>query len=369
MIEQPFAIDDMVFQYYDNGQKFTSATLYVPKGTKALYQATGGWKNFTKIVETGGEEPAPEIVRNVVMEEATGTWCGWCIRGFVAMKQAKEQFGDRFIGIAVHSGDVMDIGSYYNLGLSSYPSCLIDRYGEEYDPSYLYVVENRMKVAPTAGVSVKGEWNADKTRVTATSETQFLADGDGYSVAYVLVADGLTGTSSLWNQNNAYSGRTSTDPDLQYYCNQGSPITDMVYNDVMVGSSYNSSGQNLATSFGGSVKKGDKKANSYTLSLPTSGELAAAIDKNQVYVVAIVTNPDGTIANAAKAKVGTGAKGDVNSDGVVDVADIATVISVMAKGNNDLSADVNGDGVVDVADIATIISEMAAKARRLNIED
>ena len=369
MIEQPFAIDDMVFQYYDNGQKFTSATLYVPKGTKALYQATGGWKNFTKIVETGGEEPAPEIVRNVVMEEATGTWCGWCIRGFVAMKQAKEQFGDRFIGIAVHSGDVMDIGSYYNLGLSSYPSCLIDRYGEEYDPSYLYVVENRMKVAPTAGVSVKGEWNADKTRVTATSETQFLADGDGYSVAYVLVADGLTGTSSLWNQNNAYSGRTSTDPDLQYYCNQGSPITDMVYNDVMVGSSYNSSGQNLATSFGGSVKKGDKKANSYTLSLPTSGELAAAIDKNQVYVVAIVTNPDGTIANAAKAKVGTGAKGDVNSDGVVDVADIATVISVMAKGNNDLSADVNRDGTVDVADIASVISIMAAKARRLNIED
>ena len=62
-------------------------------------------------------------------------------------------------------------------------------------------------------------------------------------------------------------------------------------------------------------------------------------------------------------------KGDVNGDGVVDVADIATVISVMAKGNNDLSADVNGDGVVDVADIATIISEMAANARKLSIED
>ena len=61
--------------------------------------------------------------------------------------------------------------------------------------------------------------------------------------------------------------------------------------------------------------------------------------------------------------------GDVNGDNVVDVADIASVISVMAKGNNDLSADVNGDGVVDVADIATIISEMAANARKLSIED
>ena len=58
-------------------------------------------------------------------------------------------------------------------------------------------------------------------------------------------------------------------------------------------------------------------------------------------------------------------KGDVNGDGTVDVADIATVISVMAGSveNHSNTADVNGDGTVDVADIATIISEMAARAR------
>ena len=61
--------------------------------------------------------------------------------------------------------------------------------------------------------------------------------------------------------------------------------------------------------------------------------------------------------------------GDVNGDNVVDVADIASVISVMASSTAPQSstapnpADVNGDGVVDVADIATIISEMAAQAR------
>ena len=59
-------------------------------------------------------------------------------------------------------------------------------------------------------------------------------------------------------------------------------------------------------------------------------------------------------------------KGDVNGDQTVDVADIASVIDVMAKGGIDAAADVNGDGVVDVADIATIISEMAARARMLN---
>ena len=63
---------------------------------------------------------------------------------------------------------------------------------------------------------------------------------------------------------------------------------------------------------------------------------------------------------------GVGIKGDVNGDGNVDVADIATVISVMASAtvpgaSPSGKADVNGDGSVDVADIATIISIMAGE--------
>ena len=57
--------------------------------------------------------------------------------------------------------------------------------------------------------------------------------------------------------------------------------------------------------------------------------------------------------------------GDVNGDFNVDVADIASVITVMANVGADpvsvRNADVNGDGNVDVADIATVISIMAGK--------
>ena len=54
---------------------------------------------------------------------------------------------------------------------------------------------------------------------------------------------------------------------------------------------------------------------------------------------------------------------DVNGDGTVDVADIATIIDVMAGKADDYKdkADVNKDGNVDVADIATIIDVMAGK--------
>lgn len=51
-----------------------------------------------------------------------------------------------------------------------------------------------------------------------------------------------------------------------------------------------------------------------------------------------------------------GVKGDVNGDGVVDIADVnAAIDMVLGLADNKPTADVNGDGVVDIADINAII--------------
>ena len=55
-----------------------------------------------------------------------------------------------------------------------------------------------------------------------------------------------------------------------------------------------------------------------------------------------------------------GLEGDVNGDGAVDVADISSIITVMANSSDDSAADVNGDGAVDVADISAVITIMAS---------
>ena len=50
-------------------------------------------------------------------------------------------------------------------------------------------------------------------------------------------------------------------------------------------------------------------------------------------------------------------RGDLNGDGVVDVADVTMMIS-MALGNSAASlslADLNGDGIIDVADVTAVI--------------
>ena len=46
-IAVPFAINDNTF----DAATYQTATLYVPVGAKARYQAAAGWKNFYNIVE------------------------------------------------------------------------------------------------------------------------------------------------------------------------------------------------------------------------------------------------------------------------------------------------------------------------------
>ena len=64
-IQEPFVIDEDVFSFYDdmtNSDYFTSATLYVPKGTKEKYEATSAWNKFQAIVEMEGDETGIETM-------------------------------------------------------------------------------------------------------------------------------------------------------------------------------------------------------------------------------------------------------------------------------------------------------------------
>ena len=52
-IEEPFEINENVFQNtVDDETSFTTATLFVPRGTKSAYEATSAWNQFAKIEES-----------------------------------------------------------------------------------------------------------------------------------------------------------------------------------------------------------------------------------------------------------------------------------------------------------------------------
>ena len=57
-----------------------------------------------------------------------------------------------------------------------------------------------------------------------------------------------------------------------------------------------------------------------------------------------------------------GVRGDITGDGVVDIADVNTIINMMlGKADKTAAADLTGDGAVDIADVNTVINIMAGK--------
>lgn len=71
--------------------------------------------------------------RNNVIEEATGTWCGYCVVGIAGMEYMRENYADKgFIGIAMHGGDAMNVmaeGKAYEFAdfIESFPSSYLNR--------------------------------------------------------------------------------------------------------------------------------------------------------------------------------------------------------------------------------------------------
>ncbi|MBP5346658.1 MAG: hypothetical protein J6Y99_10645 [Bacteroidales bacterium] len=256
------------------------------------------------------------IERKVVVEEFTGTGCGWCPRGLVGMEKLRQAFGDRFIGIALHqynADDVMYLNpdNYAALPLQSAPSCVVDRafladpyYGTGEDICDDFREE--MAVPSLVDVQVKGHYNENETKVEATAEVEALFGDATYSVEFVLVADDLTGKGVIWNQANYYYQYLAqeTGPDLAPFANGGkygsSLIQGWKFNDVALSSSYVGQVNQVADL---TFSTGGKQSVQYELSLPTKTALKQALRKGTLYVVALVIAPDGTIANAAKAAV------------------------------------------------------------------
>ena len=291
--------------------------------------------------------------RRTVVEEFTGTGCGYCPRGWVGMEHLKANYQDKFVGIALHqynSSDPMYVANYYpisSLGITGAPDCNMDR-RQEMDPYYgvSYGTSHRIAddllsfnaVLPSVDVSVMGVWNDNKTAVNITADIEALSDGLNFSVAYVLTADGLSGTTSEWRQANYYASYSAsslpTNPNLAQFGNGGTYGQSYVYltfNDVMIGSSYNNSGANQASSISGAnnTHAGTVYQGTHTVSMPTKTILKNAIHNDLVFAnVLVIDNTTGQILNAARAAV-------------VSQAETSYDLSITSSGDGSVSYDGN----------------------------
>jgi len=76
MVKEPFDIAESTFA----GITYLNSTLYVPTGTKSLYQERTGWKDFISIVETDDFEEIPDIPEKPKCATPTISYENWNIK-------------------------------------------------------------------------------------------------------------------------------------------------------------------------------------------------------------------------------------------------------------------------------------------------
>lgn len=256
-------------------------------------------------------------VKRPLMEEFTGTWCGYCPRGWVAMRVMNEKYPDRFIAVSYHNSDIMEIHSGssdnpYPVTVTGFPYANLDRVHGT-DPYYGDSDENmgiealwkaRCEVNVPANIDVEASIT-DNGMVDATAKVTFVEDVAEcpYRIAYMVTADGLTGTTSDWMQHSYFSGAEGLGPEMDQFT-QGESSQLLVYDDVLIA---NSEYNGIENSLPASVKEGEESSNSYQFALSemvsTSGEYLVQ-DQNKLNVIALIVNPEtGEIINAAKCRV------------------------------------------------------------------
>lgn len=248
--------------------------------------------------------------KNVVYEEGTGTWCGWCIRGHVGLKDMAHFHDDgSWIGIAVHNGDPMVLTEYdSSLAVSGYPSGLINRNSVEVDPDSetledTYLIE--VQKVPEGKINITGQsWDSTTRQISVTVTATFALDMNNinYKPGVIVIENGVTGTTSGYNQVNYYNsnGIDIIDYEGINWRNLANPIpaANMIYNHV---------GRALLGGFNGQagvipVNVVYNTPYSYTFNYT----LPASYDELEVELVAVLINgSNGRIVNSEKMELNT----------------------------------------------------------------
>lgn len=185
--------------------------------------------------------------RRIVLEEGTGTWCGWCPQGILAIENLHTLYGDRVIPIAVHNQDVMTVEAYdAALAFPGFPMGLVNRqyacypmrqvendYSLEGSGTFLEAVEWAMNELQTVETTLT-EAVVEEGKLRLDSETRFaIAPAAAhYNLAYVLVENDVTELKTYQANNLA----TSTLPIFGEFARGGkygqTRIMNMPFQDV-----------------------------------------------------------------------------------------------------------------------------------------
>lgn len=229
--------------------------------------------------------------KNVLVEEATGTWCQYCPAGIYYLDSLHKVY-ENVIPIAVHINDVMSNEEYeVAVGLGIAPSANIGRrYLEKEYPDWFSFVQQEMEIAPKSTISIDNQFNeATRELITTVSVTALEYISGNYCVAAIVCEDAVTGPAPQYNQANQFSNNYLPMGGFEDLPNP-IPANRIAYDHV---------GRELLGGYEGSVLPNDLAVGE-TFSYSFTYTIPEEYNHNYIRVVGLMIAPDATIDNAAR---------------------------------------------------------------------
>ncbi|MDE6010847.1 MAG: Omp28-related outer membrane protein [Muribaculaceae bacterium] len=261
--------------------------------------------------------------KNNVFEEATGTWCGWCVVGIAGMEYMNENYSeDGFIGIAVHGMDEMDVmgedQAYAAFGevVEGFPSAYVNRnmaesvYPDPYEMEWAFEDLSGIPAYAKISAAVTNGEKAGALHLATSVEFADSEEAANYAVGFTVMENGV----GPYIQQNYCSGEA-----YDYYGFEDKPAQiPMMYNDVA---------RNCSKPMGvdGSLPSAIVKGEEYKWE--TEIELTDVKNPKKVHVVAMVVNKNnGAIENAVCLEA-------PGYDGVKQISDLSKSNDIFAYGS------------------------------------
>jgi thiol-disulfide isomerase/thioredoxin len=228
-------------------------------------------------------------VKRILFEEGTGTWCGWCPRGTVAMDEFAEEHPGAAAQVAVHNGDPMTVSSYDNfIGnmIGGYPSMVVDRSFEADPGDILDIYEELQNSFGFANITLGEISFTGNTAALPVTITPAVTINNA-KITLIVTESNLSGTGSGWNQTNYYSG--GGEGPMGGFENKPANVPNTKFHFVARSTTPSPAG--TATVVPAVMNAGE----TYTIDLSTNLN-SSWVPENLQYIVVLLAN-DGTVLN------------------------------------------------------------------------
>lgn len=222
-------------------------------------------------------------LQKVLVEDYTGTWCGYCPRLAYNLEQTEIQSEDVY-GVAVHNGDPMayeyEAQMRAQYGVSGFPSGRINR-TISWNESVAQVL-SYTGVSGDLGLGL--ETSLSGSTISVDVKVGYVNTINNAKVIVYLLEDGL-----LYNQVN-YMNNDSSSPWYQ----TGNPIPNFVHNNVLRKAFTDIFGDTMPNAVSGNEYTGN-----FTLTMPGNVQ-----DTSKLEIVAFIVDSSGKAMNAMRVDLG-----------------------------------------------------------------